>query len=68
MAEIELSVLNRQCLNRRLPDQDTLKLEIAAWSEDRNQQSHSVNWRFTTADARIKQSATLSLNSNLMTY
>jgi hypothetical protein len=39
MAEIELSVLNRQCLNRRLPDSDTLKLEIAAWEEDRNQQS-----------------------------
>lgn len=54
MAEIELSVLNRQCLNRRLPDQDTLKLEIAAWEEDRNQQSRSVNWRFTSADARIK--------------
>ena len=54
MAEIELSVLNRQCLNRRLPDQDTLKLEIAAWSEERNQKSNSVNWRFTTEDARIK--------------
>ncbi len=54
MAEIELSVVNRQCLNRRLPDQDTLKLEIAAWEEERNQKSHSVNWRFTTADARIK--------------
>ena len=54
MAEIELSVLNRQCLNRRLPDQDTLKLEIAAWSEERNQKSDSVNWRFTTEDARIK--------------
>ena len=68
MAEIELSVLNRQCLNRHLPDQDTLKREIAAWSEERNQQSCSVNWRFTTEDARIKQSATLSPNSNLMTY
>lgn len=54
MAEIELSVVNRQCLNRRLPDQDTLKLEIAAWEEERNQKSDSVNWRFTTADARIK--------------
>ncbi len=54
MAEIELSVVNRQCLNRRLPDQDTLKLEIAAWEEQRNQKSDSVNWRFTTADARIK--------------
>ena len=54
MAEIELSVVNRQCLNRRLPDQDTLKVEIAAWEEERNQKSNSVNWRFTTADARIK--------------
>jgi hypothetical protein len=54
MAEIELSVLNRHCLNRRLPDQNTLKLEIAAWEKQRNQKSHSVNWRFTTADARIK--------------
>jgi hypothetical protein len=54
MAEIELSVLNRQCLNRRIPDKDTLKLEISAWEKERNQQSNSVNWRFTTTDARIK--------------
>ena len=54
MAEIELSVLNRQCLNCRIPDQDTLNLEIAAWEQERNQNSHSVNWQFTTDDARIK--------------
>ncbi len=54
MAEIELSVLNRQCLNRRIPDKDILKLEIAAWEEERNQKSSSVNWRFTTVDSRIK--------------
>ncbi len=54
MAEIELSVLNRQCLNRRIPDQDTLKLEITAWEGERNQKASSVNWRFTTADSRIK--------------
>ncbi len=54
MAEIELSILNRQCLNRRIPDQDSLQLEIAAWEEERNQKSCSVNWRFTTEDARIK--------------
>lgn len=54
MAEIELSVLNRQCLNRRIPDQDALKLEITAWEEERNQKYSSVNWRFTTADSRIK--------------
>ena len=49
-----LSVLNRQCLNRLFPDQDTLKLEIVVWERNTNQQSHSVNWRFTTTDARIK--------------
>ena len=54
MAEIEFSVLNRQCLKRRIPDQDHLKLEIAAWEEERNHKSNSVNWRFTTEDARIK--------------
>ena len=62
MAEIELSVLARQCLaprsvslrDRRIPDQETLKQEVAAWEELRNQGNHSVDWRFTTADARIK--------------
>jgi hypothetical protein len=54
MAEIELSVLSRQCLNRRLPDQPTLQHEIAAWESQRNDAASTVNWRFTTADARIK--------------
>ena len=54
MAEIELSVLARQCLDRRIPDQDTLKQEVAAWEEQRNQDGKSIDWRFTTADARIK--------------
>ena len=54
MAEIELSVLNRQCLDRRIPDMDSLKQEIKAWEENRNEKSNSVDWRFTTADARIK--------------
>ena len=65
MAEIELSVLARQCLDRRIPDQETLIQEVAAWEEPRNQEEKSIDWRFTTADARIKQSATLSLNSRL---
>ena len=51
---VELSVVNRQCLNCHLPDQDTLKQEIAAWQQERNKRSYSVNWRFTTPDARIK--------------
>ena len=54
MAEIELSVLTRQCLDRRIPDRQTLKQEVAAWEETRNREVHTVDWRFTTADARIK--------------
>ena len=52
--EIELSVLSRQCLERRIPDQETLKQEITAWEESRNQARATVAWRFTTTDARVK--------------
>jgi len=54
MAEIELSVLSRQCLKRRIPDQPTLIQETAAWEARRNTSGATVEWRFTTADARIK--------------
>jgi hypothetical protein len=54
MAEIELSVLSRQCLNRRIPDEKTLVSEIAAWVSHRNASGATINWQFTTADARIK--------------
>ncbi len=54
MAEIELSVLSRQCLDRRIPDQATLISEVAAWEAERNAAEATVQWRFTTADARIK--------------
>ena len=54
MAEIEFSVLSRQCLSRRIPDQDTLKREVQAWQNRRNQQHATVKWQFTTNDARIK--------------
>jgi hypothetical protein len=54
MAEIEFSALQRQCLDRRIPDQETLREEIAAWEERRNAHEVQVNWRFTTADARIR--------------
>lgn len=54
MAEIEIGVLSRQCLNRRIPNQATLRNEIAAWEEKRNAKTIAVNWRFTTADARVK--------------
>lgn len=54
MAEIELSVLSGQCLDRRIPDQETLVREVAAWEKGRNQEKRKVNWQFTTENARIK--------------
>jgi transposase len=54
MAEIELSALVRQCLNRRIPDQQKLNQEVQAWVEERNSSVVKVHWQFTTADARIK--------------
>jgi hypothetical protein len=54
MAEIELSVLSEQCLDRRLADRATLEREVAAWQVARNGAGRGVDWRFTTEDARIK--------------
>lgn len=54
MAECELAVLAQQCLNRRLPDQQTVMHEVNAWEERRNEAKVKINWQFTTADARIK--------------
>ncbi|MCX6690189.1 MAG: IS630 family transposase, partial [Methanoregula sp.] len=54
MAEIELSVLTRQCLNRRIADIETVEKEVAAWQKFRNNKIATVNWQFTTEDARIK--------------
>ncbi len=54
MAEIELGALRRQCLDRRIPDRETVATETAAWETHRNAIGGAVHWRFTTADARIK--------------
>ncbi len=54
MAETELSVLARQCLDCRIPDQPSLQRETMAWEQRRNAQSRTIDWRFTTEDARIK--------------
>ncbi len=54
MAEIELSHLFRQCLNRRLENMDEVESEVKAWLEHRNKNAYVVNWQFTTEDARIK--------------
>jgi hypothetical protein len=54
MAELELSVLQRQCLRQRLADRDAMKREVTAWARRRNDQIKRIHWQFTTADARIK--------------
>jgi len=54
MAESELSVLTSQCLDRRIPDKQTLIEEVAAWEDNRNKSHAKADWQFTTADARIK--------------
>jgi len=54
MSEIEFSALNAQCLDRRLPDIQSVRKEVAAWETDRNTKNSTIKWRFTTEDARIK--------------
>jgi len=54
IAEIELRILNGQCLNRRIPDKGILSSEVAAWQEKRNSDQAKVDWQFTAEDARIK--------------
>lgn len=52
--EIEFSVLSRQCLNRRIATQEELAEEVQVWQDERNAQKATVNWRFSSADARIR--------------
>jgi hypothetical protein len=54
VAEIELSVLSRQCLDRRVESRQALRAEVTAWEQPRNAEGCGVHWRFTTTDARIK--------------
>ena len=54
MAEPELAVLARQCLDRRIPDQEMLQRETRTWQEQRNREEARAHWRFTTQDARLK--------------
>ncbi len=54
MAEIEFSLLSRQCMSDRMADRDDLTQEVAAWVDNRNSSKSEMNWRFTTEDARIK--------------
>ena len=54
MAEIEIGVLKRQCLDRRIYDAATLRADVAAWQQRRNEINRAIDWQFTTDDARIK--------------
>jgi len=54
MAELELSALQRQCLRQRIADRDAMLRAVTAWADRRNAPGSSVNWQFTTADARTK--------------
>ena len=54
IAEIELNVLTRQCLNRRIDSLDRLRDELSAWEQQRNQEAAKVDWQFRTSDARVK--------------
>lgn len=54
MAEIELNVMTRQCLKRRIDNLDKLRFELVAWVRDRNSAKQKINWQFTTEDARVK--------------
>jgi DDE superfamily endonuclease len=54
MAETELSVLSRQCLDQRIESKEIMAEEIATWEKNRNEACTRINWRFTTTDARIK--------------
>ncbi len=56
IAECELSVLARQCLDRRIPEQASLETEVNAWTTTRNAEKTKVKWQFTTKDARTKLS------------
>ena len=54
MAEIEFAALTKQCLDRRIPDGDTLQREVLAWADRRNLDRKTVNWTFSQSDARTK--------------
>ena len=68
IAEIEFSVLSRQCLDRRIPDRPTLEREVDAWVADRNDLPSRVDWQFRTPDARVKLKRLYPLLSPVTEY
>ncbi|MDE0306043.1 MAG: hypothetical protein OXI87_14365 [Albidovulum sp.] len=67
MAEIEIGVVSRQCLKRRIPDRSFTKRQVAAWQTRRNAANAKVEWQFTTEETRIKLKS-LPYNSNWMNH
>jgi len=65
MAEIELSILSRQCLNRRFESVLEMEHEINAWQTERNEKKYGANWQFTTQDARIKLKSLYPIQSDI---
>ncbi len=63
MAEIELSILQRQCLKRRIASEEMLKREVAAWEQQRNKTKETIDWRFSVTDAREKLKRLYPTNS-----
>ncbi|MBO5352784.1 MAG: transposase, partial [Lachnospiraceae bacterium] len=57
IAEIELSIMTRQCLSRRVDSIETLRIELKAWENERNNTVATINWQFRTTDARVKLSS-----------
>ena len=68
MAEIEIGVMVRQCLDRRIPSREILEQETGAWEHRRNRQGFRVDWRFTTADARIKLKSLYPINTTVIDH
>ena len=64
MVEIELSILSKQCLDRRIGDMNTLDSEMKAWAKQRNDQRATVKWRFTKNDARVKLQKFYNINQD----
>ncbi len=68
MAEIELSILQRQCLDRRMPDEATLIREVAAWEAQCNQDQVTIDWRFSIMDAREKLKRFYPYNARMSSW
>lgn len=68
MAEIEIGILSRQCLNRRIGNWQLLQSEVDAWQQDRSHQRRTIEWTFTRQDADRKLGASLRSTTYVLTY